>query len=144
MEARKAREMDEVPVGAIVVDPAGEIIGRGCNRPIATLDPTAHAEILALRQAAQRLGNYRLPGCVMYVTIEPCIMCFGALLQARIRRLIFGAADPKGGACISLYRLPEDERLNHHIEIVPGVAEVECRDLLQDFFRQRRRVGSQE
>lgn len=131
-------------MGAIVVDPAGEIIGRGFNRPIATLDPTAHAEILALRQAAQRLGNYRLPGCMMYVTIEPCIMCFGALLQARIRRLIFGAADPKGGACISLYRLPEDERLNHHIETVRGVAEVECRDLLQDFFRQRRRVGSQE
>ena len=83
-------------------------------------------------------GNYRLPGCVMYVTIEPCIMCLGALLQARIRRLVFGAADPKGGACVSLYRLPEDERLNHRLEVVAGIAEAECRDLLQDFFRQRR------
>ncbi len=137
-EARKALAMDEVPVGAVVVDPAGEIIGRGCNQPIASHDPTAHAEIVALRQAAATLGNYRLPGCAMYVTIEPCIMCLGALLQARIRRLVFGAADPKGGACVSLYRLPEDERLNHRIEVVEGVAEAECRNLLQDFFRQRR------
>ncbi len=140
-EAERAREMGEVPVGAIVVDPGGEIIGRGCNQSIASRDPTAHAEIVALRQAAQSLGNYRLPGCVMYVTIEPCIMCLGALLQARIRRLVFGAADPKGGACVSLYRLPEDERLNHHIEVVGGVAETECRTLLQDFFRERRKAA---
>ena len=139
-EARKAREMAEVPVGAIVVDPAGKIIGRGCNRPIASHDPTAHAEIVALRDAAQTLGNYRLPGCVMYVTIEPCIMCLGAVLQARIRRLVFGAADPKGGACVSLYRLPEDERLNHRLEVVGGIAEADCRRLLQDFFRQRRKA----
>lgn len=138
MEARKAWDMNEVPVGAVVVDPAGEIIGWGRNQSIASHDPTAHAEIVALRQGAAALGNYRLPGCVMYVTIEPCIMCFGALLQARIRRLVFGAADPKGGACISLYRLPDDERLNHRIEVVGGVAETECRHLLQDFFRQRR------
>jgi len=138
IEARRAWDMDEVPVGAVVVDPAGEIIGRGCNQPIASRDPTAHAEIVALRQAAATLGNYRLPGCVMYVTIEPCIMCFGALLQARIGRLVFGAADPKGGACVSLYRLPDDERLNHRIEVVGGVVEAECRNLLQDFFRQKR------
>jgi tRNA(adenine34) deaminase len=139
-EAGKARDLAEVPVGAVVVDPAGEIIGRGHNQPIGTHDPTAHAEIVALRDAAQSLGNYRLPGCVMYVTIEPCIMCLGALLQARIRRLVFGAADPKGGACVSLYRLPEDERLNHRLEVVAGVAEAECRCLLQDFFRQRRQA----
>jgi tRNA(adenine34) deaminase len=143
-EARKAREMGEVPVGAVVVDPAGEIIGRGHNQPIACHDPTAHAEIVALRQAAARSGNYRLPGCVMYVTIEPCIMCLGALLQARIRRLVFGAPDPKGGACVSLYRLPEDERLNHRMEVVAGVAEADCRDLLQEFFRRRRSGKDQE
>jgi tRNA(adenine34) deaminase len=137
-EAKRALAMDEVPVGAVVVDPAGTIIGRGCNQPIASHDPTAHAEIVAVRQAALSCGNYRLPGCCMYVTIEPCIMCLGALLQARIRRLVFGAADPKGGACVSLYRLPQDERLNHRIEVMGGVAAAECRDLLQHFFRQRR------
>ncbi len=142
LEARKAWEMDEVPVGAVIVAPAGDIIGRGCNQPIASHDPTAHAEIVAVRQAAAHCGNYRLPGCTMYVTIEPCLMCLGALLQARIRRLVFGAADPKGGACVSLYRLPEDERLNHQIEVVGGVAAAECRNLLQDFFRQRRRTQS--
>jgi tRNA(adenine34) deaminase len=140
-EARKAWEMDEVPVGAVVVDPGGEIVGRGCNQPIASHDPTAHAEIVAIRNAAKSLGNYRLPGCVIYVTIEPCIMCLGALLQARLARLVFGAADPKGGACVSLYRLPEDERLNHRIEVVSGVAEADCRRLLQEFFRQRRKAG---
>jgi tRNA(adenine34) deaminase len=137
-EARKAWEMEEVPVGAIVVDPAGEIIGRGYNQTIASHDPTAHAEIVALRQAAAQVGNYRLPGCSVYVTIEPCIMCLGALLQARIRRLIFGAPDPKGGACVSLFRLPEDDRLNHRLEVVGGLGEAECRNLLQEFFRQRR------
>jgi tRNA(adenine34) deaminase len=133
-----------VPVGAIVVDPAGKIIGRGHNQTIASSDPTAHAEIVALRQAATRHRNYRLPGCVMYVTIEPCIMCLGALLQARIRRLVFGAPDPKGGACVSLYRLPEDERLNHRMEVVAGVAEADCRYLLQEFFRRRRSAKDQE
>jgi tRNA(adenine34) deaminase len=143
-EARKAWEEGEVPVGAIVVDPAGKIIGRGYNRPIASSDPTSHAEIVALRQAAAHSRNYRLPGCVMYVTIEPCIMCLGALLQARIQRLVFGAPDPKGGACVSLYRLPEDERLNHRLEVVAGVAEADCRNLLQEFFRRRRSAKDQE
>jgi tRNA(adenine34) deaminase len=143
-EAREAWEKDEVPVGAIVVDPEGLIIGRGHNQPIASSDPTAHAEIVALRQAAASRGNYRLPGCSLYVTIEPCIMCLGALLQARIRRLVFGAADPKGGACVSLFRLPEDSRLNHRLEVVAGVAEAECRSLLQEFFRQRRSSLGQE
>jgi tRNA(adenine34) deaminase len=144
VEARKAWELGEVPVGAVVVDSAGEIIGRGHNQPIANHDPTAHAEIVALRQAAAHLGNYRLPGCTMYVTIEPCIMCLGALLQARLRRLVFGAPDPKGGACVSLYRLPEDARLNHRLEVVPGVGEAECRSLLQEFFRQRRSSKGQD
>ncbi len=144
VEARQAWEKEEVPVGAIVVDPEGEIIGRGHNQPIVSHDPTAHAEIVALRQAAARQRNYRLPGCTMYVTIEPCIMCLGALLQARIRRLVFGAPDSKGGACVSLYRLPEDDRLNHRMEVVPGVAEAECRSLLQEFFRRRRSSQGQD
>jgi tRNA(adenine34) deaminase len=143
-EARRARDLGEVPVGAIVVDPAGEIIGRGHNQPIVSHDPTAHAEIVALRQAAAHHRNYRLPGCTVYVTIEPCIMCLGALVQARIRRLVFGAPDPKGGACVSLYRLPEDERLNHRLEVVPGVEEAQCRSLLQEFFRRRRSSRGQD
>ena len=139
LEARQAWEEGEVPIGALVVDPAGRIIGRGRNRPIAAQDPTAHAEIVALRQAAARVGNYRLPGCTMYVTIEPCVMCVGALLQARIQRLVFGAADPKAGAVVSLFRLADDPRLNHRLEVAPGVAAEACRQLLQDFFRRKRR-----
>jgi len=139
LEARQARDEGEVPIGALVVDPAGRIIGRGRNRPIAAQDPTAHAEIVALRQAAARVGNYRLPGCTMYVTIEPCVMCVGALLQARIQRLVFGAADPKAGAVVSLFRLADDPRLNHRLEVAPGVAAEACRQLLQDFFRRKRR-----
>ncbi len=137
-EAHKAWQADEVPIGAVVCNPAGEIIGRGHNRPIAACDPSAHAEILALRQAAAHLGNYRLPGCTMYVTIEPCIMCVGALLQARLQRLVFGAADPKSGAVVSLFRLAADPRLNHQLEVVAGVAQDDCRQLLQDFFRGKR------
>ncbi len=137
-EAKKAQESGEVPVGAVVVDQEGQLLGCGYNRPIATCDPTAHAEILALREAAARRGNYRLPGTTIYVTIEPCLMCYGALVQARLQRLVFGAADPKGGACISLYRLPEDDRLNHRLQITGGVLEADCRLLLQEFFRQRR------
>jgi tRNA(adenine34) deaminase len=135
--AREALAAGEVPVGAVLVG-AGKVLARAHNRPIGLNDPTAHAEVLALRSAAARLGNYRLPGTTLYVTIEPCIMCVGALIQARVGRLVFGAADPKGGACVSLYRLPEDPRLNHRLEVTGGVREEECRELLQEFFRARR------
>jgi tRNA(adenine34) deaminase len=137
-QAREALAAGEVPVGAVVVGPEGEILARAFNQPIGLNDPTAHAEVLALRQAGARLGNYRLPGLSLYVTIEPCIMCVGALLQARVRRVVFGAADPKAGACGSLYRIPADPRLNHRLEVTGGVGEEECRELLQDFFKARR------
>ncbi len=136
--ARLALAAGEVPVGAVVVGEGGKILGRASNQPIGLCDPTGHAEVLALRQAAAAAGNYRLPGMTLYVTIEPCIMCLGALLQARVARVVFGAADPKGGACVSLFRLPEDERLNHRMEVTGGVREAECRELLQEFFRVRR------
>ncbi len=137
-QAREGLAAGEVPVGAVVVGEGGEILARAFNQPIGLSDPTAHAEVLALRRAALSAGNYRLPGVSLYVTIEPCIMCLGALIQVRARRLVFGAADPKAGACISLYRLPEDSRLNHRIEVTGGVREAECRELLQEFFRARR------
>jgi len=136
--AREGMAAGEVPVGAVLVGEGGGIIARAFNSPIALNDPTAHAEVLALRYAAARLGNYRLPGTTLYVTIEPCIMCVGAIIQARVRRLVFGAADPKGGACVSLHRLPEDPRLNHRLEVTSGIREAECRELLQDFFKNRR------
>ena len=136
--ARLALAAGEVPVGAVVVGEGGKILGRACNQPIGLSDPTGHAEVLALRQAAASAGNYRLPGVTLYVTIEPCIMCLGAMLQARVARVVFGAADPKGGACVSLFRLPEDERLTHRIEVTGGVRQAECRELLQEFFRARR------
>lgn len=137
-QAREGLAAGEVPVGAVLVGEGGEILARAFNQPIGLSDPTAHAEVLVLRSEAARRGNYRLPGVSLYVTIEPCIMCLGAMLQARVRRLIFGAPDPKGGACVSLYRLPEDPRLNHRLEFLGGVREEECRDLLQQFFRSRR------
>lgn len=137
-QAREGLAAGEVPVGAVLVGEGGEVLARAYNRPIALHDPTAHAEVLVLREAAARLGNYRLPGTTVYVTIEPCLMCLGALLQARVARLVFGAPDPKGGACVSLYRLPEDPRLNHHLEVTGGVREAECRELLQEFFRKKR------
>jgi tRNA(adenine34) deaminase len=137
-QARQALTAGEVPVGAVLVGEGGEILARAFNRPLGLNDPTAHAEVLALRAAAQRLGNYRLPGTSLYVTIEPCLMCLGAVLTARLKRLVFGAADPKGGACVSLYRIPEDPRVNHHLEVSGGVREAECRELLQEFFKARR------
>ncbi|MCX5891118.1 MAG: tRNA adenosine(34) deaminase TadA [Deltaproteobacteria bacterium] len=137
-QAREGLAAGEVPVGAVVVGEGGEILARAFNQPIARHDPTAHAEVLALRQAAHLAGNYRLPGVSLYVTMEPCIMCLGAMLQARVQRVVFGAADPKGGACVSLYRLPEDARLNHRLEVTGGVREAECRELLQQFFQARR------
>ena len=137
-QARLGLAAGEVPVGAVLVDAAGEVLARAFNRPIGLHDPTAHAEILAVREGARVRGNYRLPGFSLYVTIEPCIMCLGAMLAARLRRLVFGAPDPKGGACVSLYRLPEDTRLNHRLEVTGGVREAECRDLVQKFFQARR------
>jgi tRNA(adenine34) deaminase len=137
-EAREGLAVGEVPVGAVLVGEGGEILARTFNRPIGLSDPTAHAEILALRAGARLLGNYRLLGSSLYVTIEPCIMCLGALLHARVRRLVFGASDPKGGACVSLYRLPEDTRFNHRLEVTGAVREAECRELVQEFFKARR------
>ena len=136
-EARRARDAGEVPIGAVVsVD--GEIIGRGCNQPIAASDPTAHAEIVAIRDAARRAGNYRLTGATLCVTIEPCLMCVGALVHARIGTLVFGALEPKMGAVTSTVRGAELPGHNHRFEIVSGVREAECRELMQEFFRQRR------
>jgi tRNA(adenine34) deaminase len=137
-EARRAGEEGEVPIGAVLVS-EGEVIGRGRNRPIALSDPTAHAEIQALREGGLRVGNYRLPGSTLYVTLEPCIMCAGAILQARVGRLVFGNEDPKRGAVSSLYSLLEDRRLNHRVEVTSGVLQDECRELLQRFFRERRK-----
>jgi tRNA(adenine34) deaminase len=135
--ARAAQARGEVPVGAIVVS-EGAIVGRGGNAPIAGNDPTAHAEITALREAAHALGNYRLPGCELYVTIEPCAMCAGAIMHARIRRLVFGALDPKTGACGSVVDLFAEPRLNHHTTVTGGVAAEACAALLSDFFASRR------
>jgi tRNA(adenine34) deaminase len=137
--ARRAENSGEVPVGAIVVDPEGNISGRGANESVTRSDPTAHAEIVALRDAAQTTGNYRLPGMTLYVTIEPCPMCAGAMVHARIGRLVFGAPDPRAGAAGSVFNLVSDPRLNHRIEITPGVREQECRILMQEFFEKRRR-----
>ena len=136
-QARQAGACDEVPVGAVVVLD-GEIVGRGFNQPIGRHDPTAHAEIMALRDAATRLGNYRLPGCALYVTLEPCVMCSGAIMHARIARVVYGARDPKTGANGSVIDLFAVEKLNHHTEIVGGVLAEECGRLLSDFFAARR------
>jgi tRNA(adenine34) deaminase len=137
-EAARAGRVGEVPVGAVIIDAAGEILARGHNRPVAGHDPTAHAEIVALRRAARRLGNYRLPGTTLYVTVEPCAMCAGAILHARVARVVYGSPDPKGGAARTLFRLLDDPRLNHRVEVVDGVLEAESRELLQSFFRIRR------
>jgi tRNA(adenine34) deaminase len=139
--ARDAWSAGEVPVGAVVVR-NGEIVGRGFNAPISRHDPTAHAEIRALRDAAERLGNYRLPGCSLYVTLEPCVMCMGAIFHARVERVVYGASDPKTGACGSVIDLPAETRLNHHAEVVGGILADECGSLLSGFFAQRRGKGS--
>ncbi len=143
-EAEEAFREGEVPVGAILVSPEGEIIGRGHNRPISLCDPTAHAEILALREGARRLGNYRLPGTTLYVTLEPCPMCAGALVYARVKRLVFGARDEKSGACGSLYEIVRDPRLNHRLEVAWGLLAEEARTLLQTFFRLLRTGNNPE
>jgi tRNA(adenine34) deaminase len=136
-QADRAGEAGEVPVGAVVVA-AGEIIGRGANAPVASSDPTAHAEILALREAARAVGNYRLGGATLYVTVEPCAMCAGAIVSARLDRLVFGARDLRFGAVRSKFRLADSDLLNHQVEIVEGVLAAECRRRMQDFFRRRR------
>ena len=136
-EASRAETMGEVPVGAVVVL-ADEIVARGCNRNLTDKDPSAHAEIVALRNAGAAIGNNRLLECELYVTIEPCAMCAGALIQARVSRLIYGAADPKAGAVKSVLQVLNHPALNHQMEIVPGVLAEECSQLLQDFFRSRR------
>ena len=136
-EARRARDLGEVPVGAVVAM-GGEIIGRGFNQPIGASDPTAHAEIIALRDAAKRVGNYRLTGATLCVTIEPCLMCVGALVHARIATLVYGAAEPKSGAIVSSVRAAEFPGLNHRVEVVGGVRDAECRELMQTFFKARR------
>jgi tRNA(adenine34) deaminase len=137
-EAGAALEAGEIPVGAVLTDSNGGIIARAHNQSIALNDPTAHAEILVMRRAAAVRGNYRLPNTFLFVTIEPCPMCVGAAVHARINRLVFGAADPKGGAAGSLYNLAEDRRLNHCMEVTGGVLEDECRAILQTFFQLRR------
>jgi tRNA(adenine34) deaminase len=135
--ARVARARGEVPVGALVVKD-GAIIGRGGNAPVAHSDPTAHAEIAALREAGRTLGNYRLPGCELFVTLEPCAMCAGAILHARIARVVYGARDPKTGACGSVVDLFAEPRLNHHATVAGGVRAEECGKLLSEFFAERR------
>jgi tRNA(adenine34) deaminase len=137
-EAAKAFDEGEVPVGAVIVDPSGTIVARAHNHPIFLNDPCAHAEILALRQAGIYYRNYRIEGATLVVTTEPCLMCIGAAMHARVARLVFGVLDPKWGAAGSLYNVPEDLRLNHRIEVIPGVLAEECLKLLQNFFRMRR------
>ena len=136
-EARKAQSEGEVPVGAVVLLNE-KIIGRGHNHPIREHDPTAHAEIMALRQATHNIANYRLPGSILIVTIEPCVMCVGAMIQARVEELIYGAADPKYGAVRSCYQLADENKLNHRIQVTSGILEEECRLLMSTFFTSRR------
>src|SRR5215831_7379134 len=136
-EARKAEQAEEVPVGAIIVL-EDAVIGSGFNQPISTNDPTAHAEIVALRKAAESVGNYRLSGAVLYCTVEPCMMCAGAMIHARIARLVFGAPDPKAGSAGSIYNVLTDPRLNHRVEVVSGIREEQCAALLREFFSSRR------
>jgi len=141
-EAAKALESEDVPVGAIVVRDR-QIIGRGFNQREKLADPTAHAEMIALTAAAAAVGCWRLEGCTLYVTLEPCPMCAGALVLARLDRLVFGAFDPKGGACGSLYDIPQDPRLNHRLEVTGGVLAGPCAAILRDFFRRRREADRQ-
>ncbi len=137
-----ARDLNEVPVGACIVDQNGELLAVASNRTITDSDPTAHAEILAIRTAAAKTGNYRLTGSTVYTTVEPCVMCAGALVNARVARLVFGARDERFGAVESRFRLCDSDLLNHRIEIVPGILADECRELMQTFFRSRRTTST--
>jgi tRNA(adenine34) deaminase len=136
--AREAEAAGEVPVGAVIADATGAVVARAANAPISRDDPTAHAEMLALRAAGRAFGNYRLPGCVLYVTLEPCAMCVGALVHARIARIVYGAPDPKTGACGSVFDLAMNPKMNHRIEVTGGVLAEECGALLKQFFAARR------
>jgi len=138
--AREARERGEVPVGAVLVMD-GEILGRGFNQPVSRNDPTAHAEIVALREAGREAGNYRLPGSTMYVTIEPCQMCVGAMVHARVARVVYGTPEPKAGAIESAMRAHEHPSLNHRLEATGRVMEEECREVIQAFFKERRQTA---
>ncbi len=135
--ARQAAEEGEVPVGAVLVRDE-KIIAAAGNKVVASHDPTGHAEIRVLRRAALEIGNYRLPGTTLYVTLEPCLMCIGAIIHARVERLVYGAADPKGGAVCSLYSIASDTRLNHRLEVTAGILASSCGQILKDFFRVRR------
>lgn len=138
IEAKKALDLKEVPIGAVIADAAGQIIGRGYNLRETNDDPTAHAEMIALKQAATSVRSWRLTGCTLYVTIEPCPMCAGALIMARIDRVVYGATDPKAGAVDTLYNLLDDPRLNHRVEVTGGVLHQQSKDLMQSFFRSLR------
>jgi len=142
-QAETAASMDEVPVGAVLVDAAGELIAAGHNQPISSHDPSAHAEIVVLRAAAQKLTNYRLPGTTLYVTVEPCVMCVGAIVHARVARLVYGATEPKTGAIESAQKLFESGRFNHRPEIEAGVLADECGALLSEFFAHKRAAKKQ-
>jgi len=137
VQARLAAEAGEVPVGALLLDAAGKVLAQGFNQPISSRDPTAHAEIVVLREAALKASNYRLPGTTLVVTVEPCLMCAGALINARVARVVYGASEPKWGAFVSLLRLQE-LKLNHALEVVPGIREEACAQVLRDFFLARR------
>ncbi len=137
-EAKKAGQIGEVPIGAVLVAENGEVLSAAYNRTIELADPTAHAEVLALRQASSKICNYRLLNTTLYVTVEPCIMCMGAIVHARVSRLVFGAPDPKWGAAGSLYNFAQDDRLNHRVDVLKGVLEEDCRKRMQDFFRAKR------
>jgi len=139
-QARRGYREGEVPVGAVIVY-KGEVVARAHNRPIHLNDPSAHAEILVLRRAGRKLGNYRLPGCTLYVTIEPCAMCVGAIVQARIQRLVVGAMDPKAGACGSVLAVLNDRNLNHHVVFDSGILQPDCAAILRQFFRERRETN---
>ena len=140
--ARAAAAGGEVPIGCVVVhDPTGRVVGRGANRRVTDHDPTAHAEILAMREAGRTLGHWRLLDCTVYVTLEPCPMCAGAMVNARMPRLVYGCDDPKAGAVRTLYRLCEDERLNHRVDIRGGVLAEACAEVLREFFRAQRAAG---
>jgi tRNA(adenine34) deaminase len=136
-EAYEAYKLDEVPIGAVIVKD-GKVIGKGYNRKEVSLDTTNHAEIMAIREASKNLKNWRLTDCTMYVTVEPCPMCAGAIVNSRISELVIGAMDPKGGACGSLYNIVEDHRLNHRVEVRRGVLEEECSNIMKDFFKKLR------